>query len=281
MNRRTVLNGRDVLAGYLRKHAFAPRYGAEERLSLITDDGVRLAGARLHGPPDAAGTVVLIHGFSHWSRTPRMHAFAHMLAREMHVVVPDLRGHGASAGVSSMGPKEPLDVKAAVEAADPALPVVTVGLSLGGAAVLLHAGTYRGVAGVVAISAPAWWGAWDTPSTKRVQRYAMTPAGRRFLALFLRTRIAQVCEGVPHAEEQVAAIAPAFTLVVADPADHYFSEEHPQTIYRWANDPKDLWLLPGTGHGTDLLSPAFAARLLEELARRLRRPEGTRAAARR
>ena len=264
-----------MAAGYLRKHAFAPRYGSEERLRLVTHDGVRLSGARLHGPPDAAGTVVLIHGFSHWSRTPRMHAFAHMLARGMHVIVPDLRGHGASGGVSSMGPKEPLDVKAAVEAADPALPVVTVGLSLGGAAVLLHAGTFGGVAGVVAISAPAWWGAWDTPSTKRVQRYAMTPAGRRFLAVFLRTRIAQVCEGVPHAEEQVAAIAPAFTLVVADPADHYFSEEHPRAIYAWANDPKDLWLLPGTGHGTDLLTPSFATRLLEDLDRRLRRPEGT------
>ena len=263
---------RSALAGYLRKHAFVPRYGAEERLTVVTDDGVRLSGARLRGPADALGTVVLVHGFSHSSRTPRMHAFAHLLAGRMHVIVPDLRGHGASGGVSSMGPKEPLDVKAAVEAADPSLPVVTIGISLGGAAVLLHAGTFGGVAGVVAISAPAWWGAWDTPSTKRIQRYAMTPAGRRFLAVFLRTRIAQVCEGVPHAEEQVGAIAPAFTLVVADPADHYFAEAHPQAIYRWARQPKDLWLLPGTGHGTDLLSPTFARRLLDELERRLPGP---------
>jgi pimeloyl-ACP methyl ester carboxylesterase len=260
------------MAGYLRKHAFVPRYRVEQRLSLVTDDGVRLAGARLAGPPDAVATVVLVHGFSQSSRMPRIHAFAHLLARRAHVLVPDLRGHGASGGVSSMGPKEPLDVKAAVEAAEPGLPVVTVGISLGGAAVLLHAGTYGGVAGVVSISAPAWWGAWDTPSTRRIQRYAMTPSGRRFLALFLRTRIAQVCEGVPHAEEQVAAIAPAFTLVVADPADHYFAEEHPRTLYRWAREPKDLWLLPGTGHGTDLLGPAFTDRLLDELDRRLRGP---------
>ena len=261
---------RHALVGYVRKHAFVPRYGAEERLSLVTDDGVRLAGARLQGPPDARVTVVLVHGFSQSSRMPRIHNFAHLLARRAHVIVPDLRGHGASGGVSSMGPKEPLDVKAAVEAADPALPVVTVGISLGGAAVLLHAGTFRGVAGVVSISAPAWWGAWDTPATKRIQRYAMSPAGRRFLAVAMRTRIAQVCEGVPHAEEQAGAIAPAFTLVVADPADHYFSEEHPRTIYGWAREPKELWLLPGTGHGTDLLSPAFTDRLLEELDRRLR-----------
>ena len=260
---------RNALSNYLRKHAFVPRYGTEQALSLVTDDGVRLSGARLLGPPDAPGTVVLVHGFSQSSRVPRIHAFAHLLASGVHVIVPDLRGHGASGGLSSMGPKEPLDVKAAVEAADPSLPVVTVGISLGGAAVLLHGGTFGGVAGVVAISAPAWWGAWDTRATRRIQRYAMTQAGRRFLAVFMRTRIAQVCEGVPHAEEQAANIAPAFTLVVADPADHYFAEEHPQTIYRWANQPKDLWLLPGTGHGTDLLTPAFGHRLLEELGRRL------------
>lgn len=271
--RRSRLKGvraANTAAGYVRKHVFVPRYGQEERLRVVTDDGVELVGARLQGPPGAPGTVVLVHGFSHSSRTPRMHAFAHLMARRMHVIVPDLRGHGSSGGLSSMGPKEPLDVKAMVEAADPALPVVTVGISLGGAAVLLHAGIHGGVAGVVAISAPAWWGAWDTPATKRIQRYAMTPAGRRFLAVALRTRIASVCAGVPDSSKLVAAISPAFTLVVADPADHYFAEEHPQTLYRWAKEPRELWLLPGTGHGTDLLTPAFADRLLEELDRRLR-----------
>jgi pimeloyl-ACP methyl ester carboxylesterase len=263
---------RGALAGYVRKHAFVPRYRSEERVTLVTDDGVRLVAARLEGPADAIGTVVLVHGFSQSSRMPRIHAFAHQLAQRAHVIVPDLRGHGASGGLSSMGTYEPLDVKAAVDAATPGLPVVTVGISLGGAAVLLHGGTYGGVAGVVAISAPAWWGAWDTPATKRIERYIMSTAGRRFLAVFLRTRVAAVCEGVPHAEEQAGAIAPAFTLVVADPADHYFSEEHPRTIYRWANEPKDLWMLPGTGHGTDLLSPAFTSRLLDELGRRLSLP---------
>ena len=259
-----------ALVGYVRKHAFVPRYRDEQRIAVFTDDGVRLCAFHLQGPGVAPGTVVLVHGFSQSSRMPRIHAFAHQLAERMHVIVPDLRGHGLSGGLSSMGTYEPLDVKAVVEAADPSLPVVTVGISLGGAAVLLHGGTYGGVAGVVAISAPAWWGAWDTPATKRIQSYAMTPAGRRFLAIVMRTRIAQVCEGVPHAEAQAGAISPAFTLVVADPADHYFNEEHPRTIHRWANEPKDLWLLPGTGHGTDLLGPVFTARLLAELERRLR-----------
>lgn len=252
-----------------RKHAFGPRYRSEERLSLVTDDGVRLAGARLAGPPDAVATVVLAHGFVHSSRTPRIHAFAHLLARRAHVVIPDLRGHGSSDGVCTLGLEEPRDVAAAVAAADPSLPVVTVGISLGAAAVLLHAGTRGGVAGVVAISPPAWSGVWDTPGTKRVARWACSPAGRQVLARLLQTRIAMDFPPVPDSRDLVAAIAPAFTLLVADPADHYFGEEHSRALYQWAREPKDLWLLPGAGHGTDLLSRALANRLLAELDDRL------------
>lgn len=253
-----------------RKYFFAPRYPLEQRLELVADDGVRLSGARLQGPTDALGTVVLVHGFAHSSRTPRIHVFAHRLARRLHVVVPDLRGHGASAGVSTLGTKEPMDVAAAVAAAPPGLPVVTVGISLGGAAVLLHAGTLGGVAGVVAVSSPAWSQAWDTPSTLRVRRAVTSRAGREFMARVMHTRVAPKCDAVPDSRDVVAGIAPAFTLVVHDPADHYFDREHADSLYQWANEPKGLWLVPGAGHGTDVLTAAFADRLVAEIESRLR-----------
>lgn len=253
----------------LRRYAFVPRYRPDERLTLVTADGVRLNCARLAGPSDAPATLVLVHGFANSASTPRIHAFAHLLARHLHVLVPDLRGHGRSMGRCTLGVDEPLDVAAAVEAAQPDLPVVTLGLSLGGAAVLLHAGTFGGVAGVVAVSSPAWWGAWDTKSTDRVRRYVSTRAGRLFLARVLRTRVAEDCDGVPDSRDVVAAIAPAFTLVVHDPRDHYFDEEHARAIHEWANEPKDLWLIADAGHGTDLLTPDLADRLQTELERRL------------
>src|SRR5437588_8807629 len=93
---------RGAVAGYLRKYAFVPRYRREELLSLLTADGVRLGGARLEGPADSFASVVLVHGLAHWSRTPKIHAFAHLLAREVHVLVPDLRGHGTSEGLSTL-----------------------------------------------------------------------------------------------------------------------------------------------------------------------------------
>jgi len=258
-----------AVKGFVRRYAFVPRYGREEALSLVTADGVRLAGARLRGPADAFATVILVHGLVHSSRTPSIHAFARLLARHVHVLVPELRGHGRSGGECTLGRDEPLDVAAAVAAAAPDLPVVTVGISLGGASALLHAGMFGGVAGVVGISAPSRWATWDTPATERVRRYAMSRAGREVLARVLRTRIAAGLEGVPDSSKVVAAIAPAFTLIVHDPADHYFDETHARTLYEWANEPKELWLVPGHGHGTDLLTPALADRLVADLRRRL------------
>lgn len=260
------------LSRYARNYVFIPRYLPDQTLSLTTADGVRLAGARLDGPPDAFAAVVLVHGLVHSSRTPGIHAFAHLLARSVHVLVPELRGHGRSEGVCTLGVDEPLDVAAAVAAAEqqwPGLPVVTMGTSLGGAAVLLHAGAYGGVAGVVAISAPAWWSAGETASTRRVQRAADTPVGRMVMARLLRTRMAVQCDRVPDARDLVAKISPAFLLIVHDPADHYFGRVHAETLYEWAGEPKALWFDEGRGHGTDLLTPSLADRLVAELRARL------------
>jgi pimeloyl-ACP methyl ester carboxylesterase len=253
------------VANYLRRYVFAPRYRPDERLSLVSTDGTRLSGARLEGPQSAPATVVLVHGFVNSSRTPAIHELARRLAREVHVLVPDLRGHGASGGRCTMGVDEPGDVATVVAAATPGLPVVTVGTSLGGAAVLLHAGRYPGVAGTVAISAPAWWGSFDREGSNRVRRFTSSGTGRMVLGLLLRTRVASSCAGVPDASEVVASISPAFTVVVHDPDDRYFGPEHADRLYEWAREPKDLWWYPGAGHGTDLLTPELAERLLGEI----------------
>lgn len=266
------LNATGAVGGYVRKYVVAPRYRPEQRMALSAADGVRLNAWRLQGPPDARCSVVLVHGFVNWSRTPNIHRFAHLLASRAHVIVPDMRGHGQSGGRCSMGRREPLDVDAAVRAAAAAgLPVVTVGTSLGGASSLLHAGTYGGVAGTVAVSAPAW-GEVDREGSQRVRRWVMGRSGRAMLAAFLRTRVEVDCEYLPKAEATVATIAPAFTIVAHDPDDWYFGPQHAESIYAWANEPKDLWWYPGAGHGGDLLTGGFAARLLAELDDRLPPP---------
>jgi pimeloyl-ACP methyl ester carboxylesterase len=93
-----------------------------------------------------------------------------------------------------------------------------------------------------------------------------------FLTSVLRTRVARDWQGVPDSRHVAAAIAPAFTVVVHDPDDHYFGEEHARAVYEWLRPPKDLWLIPNSGHGTDLLTPALADRLAARIKSRLQAP---------
>ena len=255
-----------VLVTWAGKYPLAPRWRREERAWLRAADGVRLFAAVLPGPDDAPLTVVLLHGFLNSSRSPKVHAFARALATRVHVVVPDLRGHGASAGHTTFGLREPLDVAAAVRLARArwSAPVVTVGTSLGGFVALLHAGTHDGVDGVVAVSAPGYWLRADREGSKRLVRLIRARAGRALAAALLRTRIGIVGDEQAEIDRAVASIAPAFTLLVHDRDDTYFGPEHAEHLYETASDPKEIWWVDG-GHGSDLLTPEFAERLLTHL----------------
>lgn len=263
--------GRRGLTNWARNYVAAPRYAPEECTELTTADGVRLAAARLTASTEPVCTIVLVHGFTNWSRSPRIYAFARELAAGTDVIVPDLRGHGSSGGRCTLGRDEHNDVAAAVAAARPGLPVVTVGVSMGGAATLSHAGRVGGVAGTVAISAPASWTDLTTHGAARVRRYVGTRAGRVLLSGLCRTR---VLPGMPAVVDDAAAvigsIAPAFTLLVHDTEDRYFPPSHGHQLFEWAREPKDLWWSEGAGHGIDLLTKALADRLLAALADRLR-----------
>ncbi len=271
-----LANGR--LARYYGLYVAPPRYRPEQRLTLTTADGVRLNAWRLDGPADALCTFVLVHGFVNSSRSPGVHRFAHLLARRGHVIVPDMRGHGRSGGLCSMGRNEPLDVAAAVAAAPRGLPVVTIGTSLGGAAVLMHAGASGTVAGVVGISAPAW-GDLDRVGTHRVRKLVSGRVGRVVLAAALRTRVGPDCIYLPDAGSLVANIAPAFTVVAHDRDDWYFGPQHAESIYEWANEPKALWWYEDAGHGGDLLTEELAERIMAETALRLAEAEAPASAA--
>jgi len=259
--------GLSVVTDWARKYPLAPRWQRSQLLSLSAADGVSISAARVDGPADAPAVIVLVHGFLNSSRSPVVHAFARELASRVHVIAPDLRGHGRSGGRVTLGALEPLDVEAAVGAARsqwPALPIVTVGTSLGGIAVLRHAGIIGGVAGTVAISAPAYYDPETREGARRLTRFVESRAMRQVAARFLRTRVGAL-PPVDDMASAVAAIAPAFTIVVHDPDEDYFGEEHARAIYDAALDPKELWLLPGAGHGGDILTTELADRLLAEV----------------
>ncbi|WP_051022152.1 alpha/beta fold hydrolase [Nocardia pneumoniae] len=114
--------------------------------TVLADDGVPLA-TRTCGPDDAPVTVIFLHGFCN-----SMHSF-HFQRRDLEklwgaqvrMVFCDLRGHGrsgtpstASCTVAQLG----RDLAAVLTATTPTGPVVLVGHSLGGMAILAAAARF-------------------------------------------------------------------------------------------------------------------------------------------
>ena len=257
---------------WARGYPLAPRYRPPALpLRLRSADRTRLSAVWVPGPPDAIATVVVVHGFSNWSRSCEVHAAVDQLSTWAHVVALDLRGHGRSAGRSTFGVAEPADVAAAVAAGRalaPGRPVVALGISLGGASALFAAGGGTPLSGVVAVSAPAWRDL-TSPAGVRLARWTGTRRGRALILALSGTRVDPEAGEPGDLRRAVAAIAPAFVVIAHDPQERVFGREHAEALFAWAGEPKALWWLPGGGHGRSMLTPELLERVRVEVSDRL------------
>src|SRR3954447_14130193 len=158
--------------------------------TLRTEDGLHLPARWWHAD-HARAVVVLVHGFTASKDDPAVGAVAErMQAAGYDVISYDARGHGASAGLSTLGDMERHDVAAAVDAVrEHALPIIVVGASMGAIAVLRHAAECNGLTGVVTVSSPA---RWQVPRTWRsilAVALTQTRAGRAVTARRLGARV--------------------------------------------------------------------------------------------
>ncbi|MGH3744763.1 MAG: alpha/beta hydrolase, partial [Mycobacteriales bacterium] len=234
---------------------------------VVAADGVRLhlvAIAR-EGPL----AVVLVPGFScSWDK-PFVQRVAGWLAEYAGVVTVDLRGHGRSAGRSTLGAQEVLDVDAAVAVARRSYEqVVTLGFSMGGGSVLRHAAllgerTAEPVDAVVAVSAASRWWRTETRPMRRLHLLAGTGPGRAVTRLALRTRVDRGAAGDPPTPPValVDRIAPTPLLIVHGETDPYLTTDNARELHAAVGEPKELWLLPEYGHAELAVDLALAARL--------------------
>ena len=74
--------------------------------------------------------------------------------------------------------------------------------------------------------------------------------GRLFASKMLNTRISSGrWDPVPVPPADAAAkIAPIPLLIVHGDQDSFFPVEHATQLYEAANEPKELWIVPGFGH---------------------------------
>ena len=205
---------------------------ASQAVTFRTSDGVQLAG-RLFGPAGATSGVVLAHMLPADQRS--WYPFAQRLADQgFRVLTFNFRGYcpGGDGGCSE-GTKQvdaaPIDVQAAVDLlrADGVGRVGIGGASMGGTAALLAAGADpRGIAAVVALSAP-----------QAIEGLAIGP---------------EVLQRVTGAKLYIAGLGdPAGAVAAAD------------AMAAMSPQPAREEIVTDDAHGTDLLSSAQGERVQE------------------
>lgn len=224
---------------------------ASRHVTLRTTDGVRLA-ATLWQPNHGDLACVVAHGFTGSSRNAHVQRICRALAeRGIDVLAPDLRGHGKSEGLGTAGAEEIHDVAAAVAWLRAAgYPFVAVlGWSMGGTAVLRHAGLGGDADAVVSVSAPGLWFERGTRPMRLVHWMFESRSGRVATRLFRRTRVTSAgWTTIPEAPaEVVGAIAPRPLLIVHGEADHYFPSRHVDALATAAPSAQ-VWREPEMGH---------------------------------
>lgn len=220
---------------------------------------------------DGSPACVVAHGFTGSSRNPHVQRICRGLAEHgITVLSPDFRGHGRSGGRGTAGDLEIHDIAAAVAwlrgADGPDAPtrwVATLGWSMGGGAVLRHAGLGGDTDAVVSVSAAGTWFERGTRPMQVVHWMFTSRSGRAAARLLRRTRIAAAgWDPVPAAPAEVAgAILPRPLLIIHGDADHYFPLHHVESLRAAAPD-ADVWIEPAMGHA----EAATSAELLDRIA---------------
>jgi uncharacterized protein len=219
---------------------------------LRTSDGVDLATRTWLTDGDATAVVVLVHGMSASKDHPHVVALAENIHRRgFDVIAYDARGHGDSAGVSTLGDLERHDVAAAVTWSRARnTNVALVGASMGASAALQHAVSDPHLSGVVVVSSPA---EWRLPLRLRALltiALARTAPGRWFAARRSGVRIHYEWNA-PEPPRSLAERVTSRLAVVHGRRDRLIPLRSSLSL-TMANDPtRHVVVVPGMGHAFD------------------------------
>lgn len=223
----------------------AARGMAYSDVSFLTRDGLTLRGWWIPGTRHQ--TLVMIHGLSNNRREPLDKA-GYLHQAGYNLLVFDLRGHGQSDGDgTTMGYREPEDVRAAVAEAktlDPG-PIALIGYSLGAAIAVEEGAVNPDVAAVVEDSGFSSVGDEFLARFTEVTRLPNTPLAAAVVAF------GTIDVGTSLWNVQPVAMAARMRkplLAIVPDADTIVPPAEGLAIFRAAAGPKVLLEVPGAGH---------------------------------
>jgi alpha-beta hydrolase superfamily lysophospholipase len=246
----SIAAGSLLVARYHRYVRPAPAYLHPQTIELNSASGARLT-AWVMAPPVRRGAVVVLHGV-HANRSDML-GRAELLWRNGYaVLVPDFQAHGESTGTRvTFGYLESRDAASAVRYLRrryPTLPVAAIGVSMGGAALALAAHDAQPDAAVLEAVYPSITEALDNRIAHRagLLSHVLTP----LLLLQLEPRLGIGPDDLRPIDGIKSLHAPV--LIISGAADWHTTASQTQALYAAANEPKELWLVPGARH-VDLL----------------------------
>jgi alpha-beta hydrolase superfamily lysophospholipase len=168
--------------------------------------------------------------------------------RGFNVLAYDARGHGESTGICTLGDDERYDVAAAVEhVRSDGLPIIVVGASMGGIAVLRYAADDPTLAGVVTVSSPADWRLHRSPGTILLAGVVRTRAGRAFASRVFRVRLSPHWTD-PESPRTLAGRVVSPLAVVHGERDHFIPAREAAGLFSASGGERRLFLVPRMGH---------------------------------
>jgi len=231
--------------------------GREYQPVTLNNEGedIRLSGWYI--PSENRAAIILLHGYG--SNRLTMISRAEVLARHGYgVLLYDLRGHGESEGeVRAFGWQDLKDVKTALEflsnceEVDPNR-IGILGFSIGGQIAIRAAADYEQIKAIIADD-PGFVTVDDAPPASNTNQKIMN-----FLS-WIYGRSVSLWTGIPippGVPEKIGGITPRPIMFIdTGLADGRGLVRH---FYETADEPKELWEIPGTFHGGQ-----FEARPLE------------------
>ncbi len=220
-----------------------------EDVQFVTSDGLTLKGWYI--APKNGAVVIFVHGLGA-DRLDLLDEAGFIVAEGYGALLFELRAHGESEGrVSTLGYYEPRDVHAAVDfvqhRAGSATLLALFGHSMGAGTTLLAATQIPAIHAVIVESAFTTLEDNISDGVKALTGLPSFPFAP--LIVFFCERETGVDLRSVRPIDVVGQISPSAVLFIHGARDGTIPVRNAQALYAAAKEPKQLYILPGAGHG--------------------------------